>query len=55
MAKVRSSGAIWRARRLFAAGTVLVPGLVEGKLAGAAGELGDASQLLKAGTTLVTG
>jgi hypothetical protein len=36
----------------FAAGTVLVPGLVEGKLAGAAGELGDASQLLKAGTTL---
>jgi hypothetical protein len=36
----------------FAAGTVLVPGLAEGKLAGAAGELGDASQLLKAGTTL---
>jgi hypothetical protein len=31
---------------------VLVPGLVEGKLAGAVGELGNASQLLKAGTTL---
>jgi hypothetical protein len=36
----------------FAAGTVLVPGLVEGKLAGAAGELGDASQLVKAATTV---
>jgi hypothetical protein len=36
----------------FAAGTVLVPGLVEGKLAGAAGELGDAASLVKAGTTL---
>jgi hypothetical protein len=36
----------------LAAGTVLMPGLVEGKLAGAAGELADTSQLLKAGTTL---
>jgi hypothetical protein len=36
----------------FAAGTVLVPGLAEGKLAGATGELGDASQLVKAASTL---
>ncbi|HEY1411279.1 MAG TPA: hypothetical protein VGF36_04020, partial [Rhodopila sp.] len=36
----------------FAAGTVLVPGLAEGKLAATAGELGDAGQVLDAATTV---
>lgn len=36
----------------FAAGTVLVPGLAEGKIAGALGEAGDASQALGTASTL---